>query len=107
LEADKNIPADGWTHLGVLFSRPYFKRLWVIQEVAKAKSATVLCGNKSISYEALFAAHKYCIDAQDIYVQRAALQAGIPSSNFLLEENNMMLTYRVQNLKEMNIHSSI
>jgi hypothetical protein len=63
LEADKNIPADGWTHLGVLFSRPYFKRLWVIQEVAKAKSAAVLCGNKSISYEALFAAHQYCIDA--------------------------------------------
>jgi hypothetical protein len=58
----------------------------VIQEVAKAKSATVLCGNESISYEALFAAHRYCIDAQDIYMQRAALQAGIPSKKSYLRK---------------------
>jgi hypothetical protein len=93
LEADRNIPADGWAHLGVLFSRPYFKRLWVIQEVAKARCATVLCGNESISYEALFAAHSYCVQAQDLYVQRAAPQAGIPSLEILLKNNNMMLTY--------------
>ena len=36
-----------------LLSRPWFRRVWVIQEVAVAKGAVVLCGEDTISWESL------------------------------------------------------
>ncbi|KAI1458811.1 HET-domain-containing protein [Annulohypoxylon moriforme] len=36
--------------LKYLFERRYFYRIWVIQEIAMAKSITFYCGNKGISY---------------------------------------------------------
>ncbi len=49
--ANKLTPADKMRHKGLreLLQRPWFKRVWVIQEVAKARSAQVLCGTNSIS----------------------------------------------------------
>jgi len=32
-----------------LLSRPWFRRIWVLQEVANARVATIICGQKSIS----------------------------------------------------------
>jgi ankyrin repeat protein len=32
-----------------LLRRPWFRRVWIIQEVANARSAKVMCGNKSVS----------------------------------------------------------
>jgi hypothetical protein len=32
-----------------ILSRPWFQRVWILQEVANARSATVVCGKKSIS----------------------------------------------------------
>lgn len=34
--------------LGLLLARPWFKRVWILQEVANARSALVHCGTKSI-----------------------------------------------------------
>jgi hypothetical protein len=33
-----------------LFSKPYFSRIWVVQEVVLAKTAMVFCGNKQIQW---------------------------------------------------------
>jgi hypothetical protein len=37
------------TGLGTLLARPWFKRIWILQEVANAKRALVSCGTKSVS----------------------------------------------------------
>ncbi|KAH6848593.1 heterokaryon incompatibility protein-domain-containing protein [Alternaria alternata] len=34
--------------LFLLLSRPWFKRVWILQEIANAKKASILCGTKSI-----------------------------------------------------------
>jgi hypothetical protein len=34
--------------LDQLLSRPWFKRVWILQEIANAKRASILCGTKSI-----------------------------------------------------------
>ena len=48
-----DLPPNAWQHIGALFRRPYFQRLWVIQEVVKSKSAQVLCGDKIIPWQYL------------------------------------------------------
>lgn len=48
-----------WGYLVDLFNRPYFQRVWVVQEVALSQSATVLCGSSSASWEALIHAGSY------------------------------------------------
>jgi hypothetical protein len=48
-----------WGSLGRLFSRPYFQRSWIVQEIAMAKYVTVLCGSSSINWVELFKAASY------------------------------------------------
>jgi hypothetical protein len=38
-------------HLLRFFSRPWFERVWVIQEVARARQAEVICGGRSIHWD--------------------------------------------------------
>ena len=42
--------ADAWAHL---LERVYWSRLWVVQEVAKAKSVVVFCGDRSRDWDDL------------------------------------------------------
>ncbi|KAK1542186.1 heterokaryon incompatibility protein [Colletotrichum paranaense] len=39
--------ADCWMPIKKLLSRPYFRRLWVVQEVVLSKTLTLHCGSKS------------------------------------------------------------
>ena len=39
--------------LSVFLSRPYFWRVWVLQEIALAKQAILICGGKSIAWRVL------------------------------------------------------
>jgi hypothetical protein len=48
-----NIPSEQWLALSSLLSRPYFRRAWVVQEVALAKQLVLLCGNRVIPWEHL------------------------------------------------------
>lgn len=45
---DKHI--DDWHSLAELMSFSWFSRRWVVQEVALARHATLLCGNKSVNW---------------------------------------------------------
>lgn len=42
-----------WRALKALLSRPWFGRMWILQELGVASSATVVCGNQSISWQAV------------------------------------------------------
>jgi hypothetical protein len=42
-------PAGCYEGMDLLLSRPWFQRIWILQEIANARVATVLCGKKSIS----------------------------------------------------------
>jgi hypothetical protein len=41
--------------LGVLFSRDYWQRVWIVQEVVMARSVIILCGKSSIRWSSLSA----------------------------------------------------
>ena len=47
-------PADStsWTALARLLSRPWFTRVWVLQEVAVSRQATVYCGEHELDWSA-------------------------------------------------------
>jgi Heterokaryon incompatibility protein (HET) len=63
-----NLDADleTWTALHWLYSRPWFNRLWVIQELNSSKEAVSVCGDSSIDahFVALIAE---CIRQQEVY----------------------------------------
>ena len=42
-----------WKALAALFERPWWERVWVRQEVAVARAATVHCGNQTCTFTAL------------------------------------------------------
>jgi hypothetical protein len=49
----ERFPRHGWDHITSLLKRPWFSRLWVLQEVVKARNAVLLLGNKSLPYDRL------------------------------------------------------
>ncbi|KAK4452764.1 heterokaryon incompatibility protein-domain-containing protein [Podospora aff. communis PSN243] len=49
-----------WLSLIVFFSRPYFSRVWVIQEVTLARHILMICGRQQVGWESLIAA-SFCI----------------------------------------------
>lgn len=56
---------DRWTHLAYFYSRPWFTRVWVVQEY-------VICARKSPSFQEINALEFYCgrdrISAQSIHI---------------------------------------
>ncbi|CAN9202248.1 unnamed protein product [Alternaria alternata] len=48
LSVPKNSDFELRKGLGLLLSRPWFRRVWILQEIANAKKASILCGTKSI-----------------------------------------------------------
>jgi hypothetical protein len=46
-----NTAADAWKALQDIFHRSYFRRRWVVQEVALSAKSIVLCGHKEIPWE--------------------------------------------------------
>ena len=53
------IDCPGWIALSRIFSRPYFRRSWIIQEVALARHAAVHCGPYVIDWDVLATASSY------------------------------------------------
>ncbi|KAK2595337.1 hypothetical protein QQS21_006937 [Conoideocrella luteorostrata] len=57
--------AEAWTAFDDLFALEYWKRLWIIQEIAASTDVIVCCGQKSISWpdlETAFWGKKYVFD---------------------------------------------
>jgi hypothetical protein len=56
---DLPLPNDQkWEALKVLQLRPWFYRLWTLQEIVLSKEAVLLCGRKSTSWDTLVALHQ-------------------------------------------------
>ena len=47
------VRSQAWEALSKIFSRPWFRRVWVIQEVALASRAVVCCGSHELPWEDL------------------------------------------------------
>ena len=72
------VGSPGWIALSRIFSRPYFRRSWIIQEVALARHAVVHCGPYVIDWDLLAAASSYQIgqlasDAENAHDAVAAI----------------------------------
>ena len=50
-----------WYDLFDFFNREWFKRVWIIQELALSKNATILCGKKSLPWKVLALACVYLV----------------------------------------------
>ena len=46
----QSIPRSSWLQIGYLLSRPWFRKIWVIQEVVMAHSAQLFNGAKTLSW---------------------------------------------------------
>ena len=53
------VGSPAWIALSRIFSRPYFRRSWIIQDVALARHAVVHCGPHVIDWDLLAAASSY------------------------------------------------
>jgi hypothetical protein len=59
------LPRDReWEALKILQLRPWFYRLWTLQEIVLSKEAILLCGRKSSSWDALVALHQAAMQAK-------------------------------------------
>lgn len=48
-----------WRALAFFFRRPWFQRLWIVQEIVLAQTVSVACGMKQISWEQLYLLSKF------------------------------------------------
>lgn len=48
-----DFPSSHWAALVNLVDRPWFRRMWIIQEIVVATKPRILCGESSIEWEAL------------------------------------------------------
>lgn len=44
----------GWTAVAQMLKRPWWTRIWTLQEAALAKEASAICGTKSISFNSFY-----------------------------------------------------
>ncbi|GAB1317159.1 Heterokaryon incompatibility protein-domain-containing protein [Madurella fahalii] len=49
----KDTPSGDWLALGAFLARPYFRRAWIVQEIAMAGRLLVVCGEHVVSWEDL------------------------------------------------------
>ena len=49
-----------WTALGYLLTRPYFERVWVVQEAVYAQDAVVVCASKSLPWSTFLGLIQHC-----------------------------------------------
>jgi len=55
------ILAREWVSFAAFFARPYFCRVWILQEVTLAKRVTAICGDQFVDWEKIIAAALYLI----------------------------------------------
>ncbi|RYC63551.1 hypothetical protein CHU98_g2668 [Xylaria longipes] len=56
--------------LRLLFTRPWFERMWVVQEVICAKAAVVICGQHKLDFKTLMSAVEYGRQSGLFYIYR-------------------------------------
>lgn len=82
-ESVKEPIAYSFVALMTLLCRPWFRRIWVVQEVALASSVVVVCGERFVAWETLVDGTEEAAQDKTIY-PRASL--GDPQSTEVVEE---------------------
>ncbi|KAI1748758.1 heterokaryon incompatibility protein-domain-containing protein [Xylaria castorea] len=77
LEGPRSDNPETWKSLAWIFSRPWFSRLWVIQEVNSNKDVQLLCGSCHVSWDVAVVAASYIRRHASIY-----RHWGFPESNY-------------------------
>ena len=88
--------SPAWEALSTVFSRPWFRRVWVIQEVALAKKAVVYCGSFTADWQSLAKASACQLGLQDASDAHDAVEA-ITSLRRMNDEhfvNALFMSYR-------------
>ncbi|KAK5659658.1 hypothetical protein OQA88_866 [Cercophora sp. LCS_1] len=49
-----------WDSINSFFSRPWFQRVWVVQELVLATEVQVICGDKKASWDQIYTAAQIC-----------------------------------------------
>jgi hypothetical protein len=77
--------AGAWRAFGQLFNRPYWDRLWILQELAMGNSQTpILCGNQMVRwgdvYHATYTFGTRYTNLMFTYIEKECKDAGVPYS---------------------------
>lgn len=67
--------SEGWEALKRIFDRPWFRRVWVVQETAMAAQARVICGSFAVSWEDLARACRVQIRQESLRHGHNALES--------------------------------
>ncbi|RSL66219.1 hypothetical protein CEP51_012855 [Fusarium floridanum] len=51
---------DTWTDLDAFLDRPWFKRVWIVQELVLPTKVTVVCGRSAIDWDGFFEVIQPC-----------------------------------------------
>ncbi|KAI9765064.1 MAG: hypothetical protein M1839_005621 [Geoglossum umbratile] len=84
-----DLKESDWEALeNILTKRPYWTRLWVVQEVANSQKATIRCGSKSMSLDTLW--YLPCIRS------RGETESDLPAKELI--DNSLILDNQFKNL---------
>ena len=72
-----------------LLSRPYWKRMWIVQEIILAQSIYLLCGHDTVSWTALLSYIRVFLEEEDKNMQLATLEE---FSDYMSEGSNIFKT---------------
>jgi hypothetical protein len=48
-----SFPGPAWTALSMLLNRPWFNRVWVIQEVSVGRNPLLICGGRAVKWDSI------------------------------------------------------
>ena len=88
-----------WHDLGNLMRRPWFKRIWIIQEVVLSQQIIVMCGTRCISWTDL-ALFSFCMVDNDFeqYLYSHGISAGQDEDS----ESGSIRAWKINRIKDYN-----
>ncbi|KAF3006246.1 hypothetical protein E8E14_005215 [Neopestalotiopsis sp. 37M] len=92
--------AERWTAIDAVFSRPYFERMWIVQEVLLSQRLLLLCGPSSCSWHDIvwFQNHEQKWNEEDLHIISRLPSTLISTKECLNRHHN---TESVQKLKHL------
>jgi len=90
-----------WRALDDLFHRPWFKRLWILQEAVLAKELVVGCGSIWLDWETLGQLADVIIDRRIDYLVRQDIARGTPREEDRNSTDGLYGTSQIRTMRRM------
>lgn len=91
-----------WPELGKLMNRPWFQRIWIVQEVVLSHQITVMCGARCISWADLYLFALCVIDTE---LEQYLYRPGTPRAKNDNSESGCIRTRKINEIKDYNFSS--